>query len=142
MKRESHKSTEKINYTSETTRGFRIIRIIEDHFEYLRILFHFRSIEKKSYCLPKLPIRPQNTFVGCRIDFLIIHEVSSCCLSDIRLLKNTVVKDEKHRNSYSIPLMIFIECRNYSLAGTSITRGLSMMRAVRLPFSTIPMIHA
>jgi len=28
-----------------------------------------------------------------------------------------------------------------SLAGTSITRGLSMIRAVRLPFSTMPMIH-
>lgn len=29
-----------------------------------------------------------------------------------------------------------------SLAGTSMTRGLSMMRAVRLPFSTMPMIQA
>lgn len=30
----------------------------------------------------------------------------------------------------------------YSLAGTSMTRGLSMMRAVRFPFSTIPIIQA
>ena len=31
---------------------------------------------------------------------------------------------------------------SFSLAGTSMTRGLSMMRAVRVPFSTMPMIHA
>ena len=31
---------------------------------------------------------------------------------------------------------------SFSFAGTSITRGLSMMRAVRLPFSTMPTIHA
>merc|ERR1719220_2336219 len=31
---------------------------------------------------------------------------------------------------------------SFSLAGTSITLGLSMIRAVRCPFSTIPIIQA
>lgn len=39
------------------------------------------------------------------------------------------------------PAQAYHSSPSRSFAGTSMTRGLSMIRAVRLPFSTMPMIH-